>query len=695
MGRVATMLVGLLMVVPAVAADLPRAVDAEWIEVRSPDFVFVSAVGEARTRKLAEELEVLRSVLDEVLGGPLHVTAPARVYLFAGSRDFRPYKNLWRGEPAAVTGAYTRHGEADLIAVDGSAPDVGEVLFHEYIHLVAAHRWPGLPLWFEEGLAQLYQTFRLDRGRASLGLEIPEHRGWLASHRLMPLEELLAVTRSSPRYNEREKKGAFYAESWALVHYLVLGDETRRPQLIRYLDLVRRGAGVADAFEQAFGEAPRELERRLAGYAARPRWPEGGFDVGPIDTPVARVGRLGRDEALCRLGDLLSAQEPPRLDEAADHFRAALQENPGSGRALAGLALVAESRARWERAEDFYRRAVAVAPEDPGVLYRWGHFALRRGASREEGLEALRRSVTLEPGLGGAWLDLARALLATPGTEAEGLVAATRASELLPGRRDAAMVLVEAALRAGRRELAMSAADRMFVASSPGRLLARQAVARADLERVRRLLLDGRLDDAEAVLARTRRELPEAVVSGPLEESAAELETELVLARRVARLDRAQQWIADGAWGEARRELTELAAGSDGVARRAASLLAELDRPTEPPPTPLPEPPGLATDRLDELNALVAAGELDGALDLLLGMRDVAAPNQRPWLDRKASELRRAIRHNAFVDRYNRAVDLVNEGRPAQAEEVLRSLLAGDLEPEDEAAARDLLAKVE
>ena len=36
---------------------------------------------------------------------------------------------------------------------------------------------------------------------------------------------VLAVDRDSPLYNERDKAGVFYAESWALLHYLLLGRE--------------------------------------------------------------------------------------------------------------------------------------------------------------------------------------------------------------------------------------------------------------------------------------------------------------------------------------------------------------------------------------------------------------------------------------------------------------------------------------
>ena len=45
---------------------------------------------------------------------------------------------------------------------------------------------------------------------------------------LLPLKTLFSIGTDSPHYNERDKQGIFYGESWALVHYLMLGDRGRQ-----------------------------------------------------------------------------------------------------------------------------------------------------------------------------------------------------------------------------------------------------------------------------------------------------------------------------------------------------------------------------------------------------------------------------------------------------------------------------------
>ena len=51
-------------------------------------------------------------------------------------------------------------------------------------------------------------------------------------------EELYAaVGRDSIQYNETARTGAFYAESWALVHFLIFGPEGRAGGINRFIRL--------------------------------------------------------------------------------------------------------------------------------------------------------------------------------------------------------------------------------------------------------------------------------------------------------------------------------------------------------------------------------------------------------------------------------------------------------------------------
>jgi len=102
---------------------------------------------------------------------------------------------------------------------------------------------------------------------------------------------LFSVDHGSPHYNEKEKQGVFYAESWALVHYLMLGDNGKRnQQFMRYLGLLHSGIPVEESFRQAF----------QADFAT--------IEVAPElrrATVVARVDRAGERKPRARQGSPL------------------------------------------------------------------------------------------------------------------------------------------------------------------------------------------------------------------------------------------------------------------------------------------------------------------------------------------------------------------------------------------------------
>ena len=56
-----------------------------------------------------------------------------------------------------------------------------------------------------------------------------------------------------------------YAESWALVHYLMYGNKARAPQLTAFLAAVKSGAPHEQAFRTAFGDV-NALDRELNEY---------------------------------------------------------------------------------------------------------------------------------------------------------------------------------------------------------------------------------------------------------------------------------------------------------------------------------------------------------------------------------------------------------------------------------------------
>src|SRR5687768_4903202 len=229
---------------------------ADWTRLRSANFTFVGDASERQIRHVAQQLEQFREVMvralpDAAAGSP----APIVVIVFAHDRSFAPFKPRFQGRPVELAGFFQSGQDVNFIAING---DLGafafRTVFHEYSHYLVSNALGMAPVWVHEGLAELYETFQeRDGGKsAALGLPLAEHVQELRSRQLIPLSQLMAVDRSSPMYNEGNRRGLLYAQSWALMHYLTFGSESRRAQLLRYLTQLRSGALPEEALSKEF-----------------------------------------------------------------------------------------------------------------------------------------------------------------------------------------------------------------------------------------------------------------------------------------------------------------------------------------------------------------------------------------------------------------------------------------------------------
>jgi tetratricopeptide (TPR) repeat protein len=248
------------------------------------------------------------------------------------------------------------------------------------------NRYGRAPLWLDEGLAEYYSAYALANGGRQLryGELLPRRaqplRGRIA---LLPLSTLLTADRYSPLYGDHNERGIFYAQSWALTHYL-LSDRTgaRERQLAKYLQLAGAGATVDNAIRQSFQISPATLESRLAQYIR-----EGVFE-GRVETLSARVEpiaalpvrELSEAETQARLGDLLLHTE--RLERAEDFLNRALTPDPDVPPARLSLGLLRLRQGRAAEAIEQLRRATELDPQNPLAHYYYA------GALDSEGSEA-------------------------------------------------------------------------------------------------------------------------------------------------------------------------------------------------------------------------------------------------------------------------------------------------------------------
>jgi tetratricopeptide (TPR) repeat protein len=255
------------------------------------------------------------------------------------------------------------------------------VIFHEYVHQLTNNTLGDEPAWFSEGLAEYYSTFDVDKDRiVKLGLIVPDHLRFLREQKLLPLRTLFAVDHNSPYYNERDKQSMFYAQSWALVHYLILGDkEQRLPQLGKFLDLIRSGLSYEKAFPQAFGTEFATVEKELKDYVRQTSYPAKRVTFErklELDSEMT-TATLSEAEVQAYLGDLLvhlNAQP-----DAEKRLQQALALDPDSSIANASMGILRSRQGRFAEAKTALQRAVADNSKNHLAHYYYAYALSRVG----------------------------------------------------------------------------------------------------------------------------------------------------------------------------------------------------------------------------------------------------------------------------------------------------------------------------
>lgn len=406
---VAALIAGLAALAAVAGAAVPRAVlDGAWVSARSRHFLVLSDLGEKDAVEVARKLERLAEALAST--NPALEAAspmPTVVFAFSGPLAFEPYQRIGAEN---VAGYFIATDDENRIAFDASrSHGDSDVLYHEFIHGYLRHNFASMPAWLNEGLAMYYSSFAPGDASADIGLPLRDPITWLrGDHALFSADELFSVTRDSPDYRFGDRRLTFYAESWALVHYLIHASPENHQRFETLLAALRAGQSPAAAHAKFLPPAQwKTLIDGVRSYVARPRLEAVTYRfTKPFDVAEVKVEALPRAERLFRLAGLLIAIGA--TPAAEEHLRAAIAADAAHGASIAMLGLICDLRGETVRAESLYAAANDAAPNDATVYALAGRGAFRRYLAKRDSLHSV------PPELGAARTRFARCLEIDP-----------------------------------------------------------------------------------------------------------------------------------------------------------------------------------------------------------------------------------------------------------------------------------------
>jgi tetratricopeptide (TPR) repeat protein len=437
-----------------------------WVEVRSPNFVVVSDAGEKQARKTALQFEQIREVFRTSLA--VASNHPSPVITILALKDEQSMKELlpdyWTKGHSHPSGLFIYRMNIYFAAVqlDEQSENAFETFYHEYYHSVTMPYFPNLPVWLAEGLAEFYGHTQIDERSVGMGRPDGILLAELKSQSLIPLNVLFKVDQSSPYYNEANKTSIFYAESWALTHYLMIGDRAaHRPKLLAYLKATDEGKPSDQAAAEAFGDL-KKLQSDLTNYisnaafyymkvAAVPKVSDADLKARPISEAEADAYRGG------------FAAIRGRSQEAKDTLAEALNNDQNCALAHEYLGIAEFFDGQHEKAIESLSKAISVDPKNSFTRYLRAELSTIGGGMMAAGTQSeddLRQAIAISPDFAAPYSLLAVYMAAHDENLPEALNFAQKAVSFEPGNSNYQLALAQVLARMEKYDGAKLAASR-------------------------------------------------------------------------------------------------------------------------------------------------------------------------------------------------------------------------------------------
>lgn len=406
----------IVLLLPLLAAALASARDKpeNWLEVRSQHFTVVTNANEKAGRRIADQFERMRSVFHVAFPQlSIESGSPIIVLAIKDEKEFRtlePQVYLAKGQ-LKLGGLFLRAPDKNyvLMRVDAEGEHPYAVVYHEYTHFLLGKAADWLPLWLNEGLAEFYENTDIHEKDVALGQPSPGNLQLLRENRLLPLATLFTVDTNSPYYHEANKGSIFYAESWALTHYLYIKDHQEKAQrLTDYAGLLVQKVDPMTAATRTFGDL-KQLQSSLEGYIR-----QGSFSyfklatATDVDDTTFKARALTAAQADAVRADFLAYNE--RGADARPLLDRVLQQDPQNVSAHETMGFLEFRAGHVEEARKWYERAVKLDSQSYLAHYYYAAISMNAGASPGDDTQvesSLRAAIKLNPSFAPAFNSLA------------------------------------------------------------------------------------------------------------------------------------------------------------------------------------------------------------------------------------------------------------------------------------------------
>ncbi|MGB6385223.1 MAG: hypothetical protein WBF25_08370 [Terriglobales bacterium] len=399
--------------------------EPKWIEVHTAHFSVITDAGEKRGREAALRMEQMRAVFGQlILKDKLKMPVPITVVALKNDNQ---YGTIAPAKQSTGAGFYVPGSDRIYVVLDLFQVDPWQVAAHPLAHYLLNYNYPPTQSWFDEGLAEYFGSIHIGK-QVEIGADpellpewhedffdqmqrdpnVPQSLTQLASSPVwIALPDLFTMKHDGSGTREGTHNTLYYAQSWAVVHYLL--NKNKMPEVGTFFDLVlNQKVPVDKAMVQAFDMTAAQMEDAVKNYlnslsglgialdnSKKPivdpvdiqqpyRMPL-PFDVDEIGMTVNPVKD---DDARAVIDDVM-ARIPEHRDQALHDLQqltAGANDNEAAHR---GLAWDDIRQKRFDAAADELEKAADLNARDPWIWYYRSVSKYRKAQATRQEMQGL------------------------------------------------------------------------------------------------------------------------------------------------------------------------------------------------------------------------------------------------------------------------------------------------------------------
>jgi len=373
--------------------------------VHSAHFSVITDAGDKRGREVALRMEQMRAVFGQLLlKDKLKMSVPITVIALKSDKQ---YGMVAPTKQSMAAGFYVPGSDRIYIVLNLFEADPWRAVAHPLAHYLLNYNYPPVQGWFDEGMAEYFGSIYIGKqveigGDPELAPEwhedifdqmrrdpkVPQSLTQLISSPVwLSMVDLFTMKHDGSGAREGTHNTLYYAQSWAVVHYLV--NKNKMPEVGTYFDLVlNQKVPVEKAVVQAFDLTPAQMEDAVKTYFKSLSGLGIALDQSkkPIADPVdmqqpnrlalpfdaddlgVAVSPVKDEEARAVIGDVM-ARVPEHREQALRDLQQLTADPKDNEAAHRGLAADDIRQKKYDAAAEELGKAAQLDPRDPWIWY--------------------------------------------------------------------------------------------------------------------------------------------------------------------------------------------------------------------------------------------------------------------------------------------------------------------------------------